>query len=83
MSDDLKKRLAFALKELDEARNQLARHPQWGNCKRGCPPAYLLNEFCSPACELGMPRGEFVTMEPVTAMERPTERTLEHGYWNR
>ena len=69
---DLKRRLALALKELDEARNLLNRHPQWGNCKRGCPPAYLLNGFCSPACELGMPRGEFVT-----------PGTSDESYWNK
>lgn len=34
----------------------------WGNCRRGCPPAYLDNKgFCSPACHMGAPRGEFVT----------------------
>lgn len=37
-------------------------HPSWGNCKRGCPPAYLVRGFCSPACEKGAPRGEYVTV---------------------
>jgi len=40
-------------------------NPEWGGCRRGCPPAYLNGRgFCSPACELGSPRGEFVTMVP-------------------
>jgi len=34
----------------------------WGNCKRGCAPAYLDKDgFCSPACAMGAPKGEFVT----------------------
>lgn len=60
-------RLKVALHELDEARNQLRRHPQWGNCKRGCAPAYLLDGFCSPACAMGAPRGEFVTLPKIAA----------------
>jgi hypothetical protein len=36
---------------------------EWGNCRRGCPPAYLdKGGFCSPACALGAPRGKFVTV---------------------
>jgi len=43
-------------KELQEAKFIPAT--KWGNCKRGCPPAYLdRDEFCSPACALGQPRG--------------------------
>lgn len=39
--------------------------PEWGNCIRGCPPSYLDREgFCSPACHVGAPRGEFVTAPP-------------------
>lgn len=52
--------------------------PRWGNCMRGCPPAFL-NEagFCSPACVLGAPRGEFVT-------EAPARPTLEdYHFWIR
>jgi|SRR5579859_4647140 len=42
---------------------------EWGNCKRGCPPAYLNKKgYCSPACEMGAPRGQFVTLpEPSHA----------------
>lgn len=30
---------------------------RYGNCKRGCAPAYLDDEdFCSPQCKLGQPR---------------------------
>jgi hypothetical protein len=36
---------------------------KWGNCKRGCPPAYLdEDDFCSPACKMGAPRGQYVTV---------------------
>jgi hypothetical protein len=39
------------------------RPPVWGNCRRGCPPSYLDQDgYCSPACHLGAPRGEFVTI---------------------
>lgn len=35
----------------------------WGTCRRGCPPAYLnAGGYCSPACQLGSPRGEFITL---------------------
>lgn len=50
--------------ELEDAREELKRDVTWGNCRRGCPPAYLnRNGYCSPACELGAPRGEFVTVK--------------------
>lgn len=40
----------------------------WGTCKRGCPPAYLNHAgFCSPACAMGAPRGEFVTVKETSA----------------
>lgn len=56
-------RLKVALKELDEARYELAQPPEWGNCRRGCAAAYLDRDgFCSPACKMGAPRGEFVTV---------------------
>ena len=36
---------------------------EWGHCRRGCPPSYLDEDgFCSPACHVGAPRGEFVTL---------------------
>lgn len=44
-----------------------SRLPEWGNCARGCPPAYLVGGFCSPACALGAPRGEFVTVREEVA----------------
>lgn len=58
---------AEELHEVKEARDslqaQLAGGPEWGNCRRGCPPSYLDQEgFCSPACRLGFPRGEYVTL---------------------
>lgn len=38
------------------------REPEWGNCRRGCPPAYLNNNgYCSMACELG--QGEKTWMQ--------------------
>lgn len=40
-----------------------AKHPSWGDCKRGCLPSYLDREgFCSPACHVGAPRGQYVTL---------------------
>jgi len=40
---------------------------KWGNCRRGCEPAYLDKDgFCSPACKLGAPRGKFVTVRNTT-----------------
>ena len=60
--DRLNDRLDTALNELEEAR---LASPEWGNCKRGCAPAYLdENGFCSPACAMGAPKGEFVTYAP-------------------
>lgn len=47
------------LEDTEESRD----NPEWGNCRRGCPSAYLNGKgFCSPACELGAPRGEFITV---------------------
>lgn len=35
----------------------------WGNCKRGCPPAYLDDDgFCSPSCAKGGKRGQFYSL---------------------
>ena len=51
---------------IEELKDQVAelQQPKWGNCVRGCPPSYLdVAGFCSPACKLGAPRGEFVTMK--------------------
>lgn len=51
--------------QYDNAQRKFGR-PPWGNCLRGCPPSYLDREgFCSPACKLGAPRGEYVTSPPV------------------
>lgn len=48
--------------QYENAQQRFGR-PPWGNCLRGCPPAYLDKEgFCSPACKLGFPRGEYVTL---------------------
>ncbi len=59
-------RLELALRELEDARWELKQPPEWGNCKRGCPPSYLDQEgFCSPACARGAPKGEFVTVGVV------------------
>jgi len=49
-------------KEIDALEAKLSA-VGWGNCKRGCPPAYLVDGFCSPACALGAPRGQFVTLK--------------------
>jgi hypothetical protein len=41
---------------------------EWGNCRRGCPESYLdAKGFCSPACAMGAPKGEFVTVGKVGA----------------
>jgi len=58
--EDLQDKLETTTAELDEANRLLAKPPEWGNCRRGCPPAYLdRDRYCSPACKLGQPRGEF------------------------
>lgn len=63
--DDKDESLETTRQELEDARLEAAKPPEWGNCKRGCPPAYIDSEgFCSPACKLGAPRGEFVTLPP-------------------
>lgn len=57
--DDKDESLETTRQELEDAR----KPPEYGNCKRGCPPAYLdKSGFCSPACAMGAPRGEFVTL---------------------
>lgn len=66
--DRLKIRLETTRQELEDARLELKTPPEWGNCRRGCPPAYLSRDgFCSPACALGAPRGEFVTIREEVA----------------
>ena len=69
MSDrDHNKSKSVLIEELEEAREELKQPPEWGNCRRGCSPAYLDREgFCSPACAMGAPRGEFVTVTQPTA----------------
>jgi len=68
--DDKDESIETTTAELEEARFEMEALPEWGNCKRGCPPSYIDREgFCSPACKLGAPRGEFVTlgeMQPIT-----------------
>lgn len=34
----------------------------WGNCLRGCPPAYIVDGFCSPGCRDGGARGQFYSV---------------------
>jgi hypothetical protein len=56
--------LPMILDEWDEAvgEAELASAARWGNCRRGCPPSYVDGAgYCSPACHVGAPRGEFVT----------------------
>lgn len=51
------------INELEEKLEERRAGPEWGNCKRGCPPSYLDRDgYCSPACKLGFPRGEYVTV---------------------
>lgn len=58
----LEERLGTTLRELDDANLLLQQPPEWGNCRRGCSPAYLDREgFCSPACHWGAPKGRYVT----------------------
>lgn len=61
--DDKDESIETATSELEDARLELKEPPEWGNCRRGCPPAYLDRDgFCSPACAMGAPRGEFYTV---------------------
>lgn len=47
--------------------DQMIVDPRWGNCRRGCSPSYLnKNGYCSPNCERGWPRGEFVELQEVS-----------------
>lgn len=62
--EELEGQLENTRDELQEAREALALPPAWGDCRRGCPPAFLDREgFCSPACVLGAPRGQYVTVK--------------------
>lgn len=46
-----------------EAVRERYASPEWGNCRRGCASSYINSlGYCSRACELGYPRGEFVTV---------------------
>lgn len=55
--------LERALEMIDELNEKLKKPAEWGNCIRGCEPAYLDKEgFCSPACHVGAPRGKYVTV---------------------
>lgn len=50
-------------KEIEGFKEQLSKPPEWGNCRRGCPPAYLDAErFCSPGCKAGGARGQFYSV---------------------
>lgn len=61
--EKLEEKVAELEDKLQDAQSTNDLPPEWGNCRRGCPPAYLdHNRFCSPACALGAPRGEFVTV---------------------
>lgn len=52
--DDAAASLETTTQELEDERGKCL---DYGNCKRGCPPAYLNeNGFCSPNCEMGQPR---------------------------
>jgi len=56
------------LEEIDEG-EKIDPDPEWGNCRRGCPPAFINSRgFCSPACAMGAPRGEFVTLNASTVV---------------
>lgn len=56
------------LEDANERIQERYARPEWGNCCRGCPPSYLDREgFCSPACHVGAPRGEFVTLAVTAA----------------
>jgi len=42
--------------EMDKLLDRI--EPVWGNCRHGCPPAYLnKNGYCSKSCEMGLERG--------------------------
>jgi hypothetical protein len=60
--ENLKESLETTTGELEDARLELKEPPEWGNCRRGCPASYLDRDgFCSPACVVGAPRGQYVT----------------------
>jgi hypothetical protein len=60
--EKLEDKVADLEEKLQDAKSTNELAPKWGDCLRGCPPSYLdHNQFCSPACALGAPRGEFVT----------------------
>jgi hypothetical protein len=65
----LKERIRQLEKEINDLETD-ALLP-WGPCRRGCPPSYLDSEgYCSPACALGAPRGEFVTLLGPSSKEQ-------------
>lgn len=73
--EDARESLETTTQELEDARTEAAAPPEWGGCRRGCPPSYLNPEgYCSPACVLGAPRGEYVT--PVNNLR---EWEITHG----
>ena len=53
---------------------------EWGNCRRGCPPSYLdTHGYCSPACRLGAPRGNYITIGQVCPEENGILFTVKKG----
>lgn len=67
--DDKDESLETTRQELEDERVESKKPPEWGSCRRGCAPAYLdRDRFCSPACKLGAPRGEFVTASSNTGV---------------
>jgi hypothetical protein len=62
----VEEQLEAAEEQIDDLNRQLVKPVPWGNCIRGCQPSYLDKQgFCSPACHVGAPRGEFVTLAEV------------------
>lgn len=66
---NLEEKLDKKKEEVEELEAELSRvrevyaKPLWGNCRRGCPPSYLdADSYCSPACHLGAPRGQYGTL---------------------
>jgi hypothetical protein len=78
--EDMDERIETVTQELEDAVTLLRKPAAWGDCRRGCPPAYLDKAgFCSPACALGAPRGKFVTTLSNDAQETMFWRET-HGF---
>ncbi len=75
--EKLETKVADLEAELEDMK-ELHDNPEWGNCRRGCPPAFINSHgFCSPACAMGAPRGEFVTVG--VSVGRITSKTPNAG----